>query len=144
MKLIVKVLLLLITLLPWNVLPQEDKDGEDLTGFYRTMAIADAQMEQSLTFGLEEDEMDYWRDQYNFEKNLKQENYTAYKTYIFFKRRSYLEHQQGCDIATNHGKGYNKQASFYRVHGQVSLNGKRIGAIDLTASPTVVSQRNKW
>ncbi len=143
MKRSITLLLILITCLPWGLRPQEEKGGESDTSFYRTMAIDDALMEQSLKFALEEDEMDYWKDQRNFEKTLKQENYTAYKTYIFFKRRSYLEHKQGCDIATNHGKGYNKQASFYAIHGQRSFSDQDIVAKDLMVSPSLVSQRHK-
>ncbi|NNJ89629.1 MAG: hypothetical protein HKP53_09515 [Eudoraea sp.] len=125
MKRSVTLLLILMTCLPWAVRPQEEKGGESETNFYGNMAITDALKEQSLAFVLEEDEMDYWKDQRNFEKSLKQENYTAYKTYIFFKRRSYLEHEQGCDIASEHGKGYNKQASFYTIQGKIALTGTK-------------------
>jgi hypothetical protein len=105
------------------------------------MAIEDALMEQSLNFALEEDEMDYWKDQRNFEKTLKQENYTAYKTYIFFKRNSYLEHKQSCDIASEHGKGYNKQASFYTIQGKMSIANVMINNLPLQ-NTTLASQRH--
>ncbi|WP_297760600.1 hypothetical protein [uncultured Muriicola sp.] len=142
MKRSITLLLILITCLPWGLRAQEEKGGESVISFYRSMAIEDALLEQSLNFALEEDEMDYWKDQRNFENNLKQENYTAYKTYIFFKSRSYLEHKQGCDIATKHGKGYKKQASFYATHAQRSLSDKDIAAKDLIVSPSLVSQRH--
>jgi len=122
MKHKIALILILISCLPWGVRPQEDKGGESLTRFYRTMAIADALVEHSLNFTMEEDEMDYWKDQRNFERRLKQENYTAYKTYIFYKRRSYQEHEQSCDIAIEHGKGYNEQASFYTIHGAIAVS----------------------
>ncbi len=143
MKRSITYLLILITCLPWGVRPQEDKGGESDASFYRSMAIDDALLEQSLNFALEEDEMDYWKDQRNFENTLKQENYTAYKTYIYFKRRSYLEHKQSCDIASEHGKGYKKQASFYFIHGQRSFSDQGIVAKDLMVSPSLVSQRHK-
>lgn len=122
MKRSATLLLILIICLPWGVRPQEDNGGESVSRFYGSMAIEDALMEQNLNFALEEDEIDYWRDQRNFEKSLKLENYSAYKTYIFYKRRSYLEHKQSCDIASEHGKGYNKQALFYTTQGRIAAS----------------------
>jgi len=122
MKTCITLLLILITSLPWGLFAQEEEGGEAVTGFYRSMAIEDALMEQSLNFALEDDEMDYWKDQRNFEKSLKQKNYTAYKTYISHKRKSYLQHKQSCDIASEHGKGYNKQALFYTTQGRITAS----------------------
>jgi hypothetical protein len=141
MKLSVNILLILLTCLPWGLRPQQGTDEKTMTSFYSTMAIADAQIEQSLTFALEEDEMDYWTDQQNFEKSLKQENYTAYKTYIFFKRRSYLEHKQSCDIAAEHGKGYNKQASFYTIQGNMTLATSGIAELPLTNTGLAIKRQ---
>jgi len=144
MKRSVTLLLILITCLPWGVRPQEDNGGEDVSSFYRSMAIEDALMEQSLNFALEEDETDYWKDQRNFENTLKRENYTAYKTYIFYKRRSYLEHKQSCDIASEHGKGYNKQASFYTIQGKMTLvfQGEKANS-ELLSENIVASKKHK-
>lgn len=86
--------------------------------FYRIMALNDAQMEEDLVFSSEEDEADYWRDQFQFEKELKEKEYSAYKNYIHFKRIAYLEHQSECEIAENHGKGYLAQADFYASQGR--------------------------
>jgi len=141
MKRSITLLLILITCLPWGFRAQEEKGEESVASFYRNMAIEDAHLEQSLNFTLEEDEMDYWKDQRNFEKTLKQENYTAYKTYIFFKRNSYLEHKQSCDIASKHGKGYNKQASFYTIQGKMSIANVMINNLPLT-NTTLASQRH--
>ncbi len=113
--------LILCICLPCSLSAQEEIGGAPMASFYRSMAIEDSLMEQSLTFALEEDETDFWKDQRNFENSLKQENYTAYKTYIFYKRRAYLEHNKNCDISNEHGKGYNKQASFYSVQGRIAL-----------------------
>lgn len=85
--------------------------------FYESIALRDAQLEATLVFTSEEDESDYWKDQLNFEKRLKKELYRAYKTYIFFKRKAYQEHQKECDIVAYHGNGYNTKALFYEVHG---------------------------
>ena len=83
--------------------------------FYEQMANRDARLEATLDFSTEEDEADYWRDQLNFEMRLKKDSYRAYKTYIYFKKKSYQEHQKECDIAQYHGKGYVKKALFYKV-----------------------------
>ena len=85
--------------------------------FYRVMALNDARMEENLVFSTEEDETDYWKDQFRFEKELKEKEYSAYKNYIHYKRIAYLEHQSECEIAENHGKGYLAQAHFYASQG---------------------------
>lgn len=85
----------------------------EILDYYRQMAISDAQLEQTLVFQTPEDEADYWKDQLQFEKRLKEIAYSAYKTYIYFKGKVYLAHQEECDIAINHGKGYASQANFY-------------------------------
>ncbi len=85
--------------------------------FYRQMALNDAHMEEDLVFSSEEDEADYWKDQFRFEKELKEKEYSAYKNYIHYKRIAYLEHQSECDIAENHGNGYLAQANFYASQG---------------------------
>jgi hypothetical protein len=144
MKRSITLLLILITCLPWGLRAQDEIGGESVASFYRSMANEDALTEQSLNFALEEDEMDYWKDQRNFEKTLKQENYTAYKTYIFFKRQSYLEHEQNCNIASEHGKGYNKQASFYIIQGEKALVlESEIAKNGLLSNQIVASQKHK-
>ncbi|WP_372974247.1 hypothetical protein [Muriicola sp.] len=86
--------------------------------FYQQMALSDAQLEASLRFSSLEDETDYWKDQLSFEKQLKEKEYSAYKTYIYYKRKAYHMHQEECDIKENHGKGYNIQALFYQTQGK--------------------------
>ncbi len=144
MKRNITLLLILITCLPWGLRAQEEMGGESVTSFYRTMAIEDALMEQSLNFALEEDEMDYWKDQRNFEKTLKQENYTAYKSYIFFKRRSYLEHKQSCDIASEHGIGYNKQALFYTTQGKIAVSNANRSTEKFRLTEETLASKHKY
>ncbi len=100
----------------WGYPQREAALGDDY-GFYQRMALNDAYMEESMRFDSQEDEADYWRDQLNFEKQLKQKAYSSYKTYIFYKSKAYLSHQSECDIKVNHGRGYNRQALFYITQG---------------------------
>jgi len=110
--------------------------------FYQRMAISDALYEETLSFTSEEDEADYWKDQLNFEKQLKEVAYSAYKTYIFYKRKAYLDHQQDCDIARFHGKGYNKQASFYGIHGLRSAGREGDVTKNIGISSNLASKQN--
>ncbi|GGD47954.1 hypothetical protein [Muriicola marianensis] len=110
---------------------QGDGTPVSILDFYQEMALNDAQMEASLRFSSPEDEADYWKDQLFFEKQLKEKEYTAYKTYIFYKRKAYRMHQEGCDIKANHGKGYNLQARFYHKHGSTEEEEKMNASGDL-------------
>ena len=124
MKPIRKALAALLVLI--SCLGYSQEAGTDLafSDFYEQMALRDARLEATLEFTAEDDEADYWRDQLNFEMRLKKDSYRAYKTYIFYKRESYQEHQKECDIAQYHGKGYVNKALFYDIHGlSTSLEG---------------------
>ncbi|NER09677.1 hypothetical protein SAMN06265375_101807 [Muriicola jejuensis] len=113
----------------WGYTQWED-NGMDLGGFYEQMALSDAHMEETMRFTSQEDEADYWKDQLNFEKKLKEKEYSAYKIYIFYKRRAYQSHQAECDITVNHGKGYNRQALFYSAQGIPGENGPGDVSVD--------------
>ncbi|QBA63155.1 hypothetical protein [Muriicola soli] len=117
MKRILTAMITVLTLMSYTGHTQGKETDVAFFEFYESIAIRDAQLEAILEFTSEEDESDYWKDQLNFEKRLKKEKYRAYKTYIFFKRKAYQEHQKECDIVAYHGNGYNKKALFYEVHG---------------------------
>ena len=106
----------LLTMSYWGF-GQDEKAIEQDLEFYRVMALNDAQMEEDLVFSNEEDEADYWKDQFRFEKELKEKEYSAYRNYIHHKRLAYLEHQSECEISEKHGKGYLAQAKFYTSQG---------------------------
>ncbi|MEZ2413962.1 hypothetical protein ACA086_03295 [Muriicola sp. E247] len=118
------------------------EDGTDLafSDFYKQMANRDARLEATLEFSTEDDEADYWRDQLNFEMRLKKDSYRAYKTYIYFKKKSYQEHQKECDIAQYHGKGYVKKALFYNIHGLSSSLEDGDVAKHTKIAPTLASK----
>lgn len=130
---------LLLTFWGYTQMGEADKV---ILSYYQQRAISDAELEKTLKFSSVEDEVDYWKDQLNFEKQLKAEEYSAYKTYIFFKRKAYLEHQEECDILVNHGKGYHGQAFFYATHGVIGQ--KETGDIsgNLHKAATLASQRH--
>lgn len=136
------ILLLSLALLSYWGYTQAEGTGVDILEFYKQMAISDAEVEETLVFASIEDEADYWTDQHNFEKRLKELEYSAYKTYIFYKRKAYLEHQLHCDISANHGMGYNGQASFYGAHGNLRESGGDDISGNHNPTPVGVSQRH--
>jgi len=117
MKLNWQVLFIVLILLPLTINSQVIDSKKEEIAFYAAMAQKDALFEQSIPLDVEEDEMDFWRDQKKFEQDLKQNNYTAYKAYLQGKNEAYYFHEQHCDSSCNHGEYYYLQASFYYTYG---------------------------
>ncbi len=119
MKLIWQAVVLIMILLPLNINSQLVDTKKEVIAFYTAMAEKDALFEQSIRLDSAEDEADFWKDQKEFEQDLKQHNYTAYKSYLKGKKEAYHFHEQHCKTKENHGEYYYLQASFYYIHGSL-------------------------
>ena len=99
--------------------------------FYGKLAQRDAAYEQGLHFSNEQDELDYWRDQKNFEKLLLQTNPKAYHIYITTKRPTYLNHIQDCHKECAHGNFYKRElASYLLKTANDSLNVQLLSEVN--------------
>ncbi len=111
------VLLLGCCVCPMMGTAQEGQLSETRLAFFENQAIADAHYEHHVHWQSEEDELDYWTDQRNYEKTLQQYQTHGYQVYIYSKRQAYRKHQAACDAECGHGDYYQLQASFYFQHG---------------------------
>lgn len=84
---------------------------------YEDRARQDAAYEQQIQWQTEEDEVDYWTDQRNFEKALQNSYAEGFQVYINSKRAAYMEHQRTCGDQCHHGDYYQLQASYYFQNG---------------------------
>lgn len=81
--------------------------------FYENLALRDAQYEQKLyTMGLQ-DELDYWTDQHNYERQLGMENFAAYLVYMKSKKEAYQQHLQSCTECCAHSRRFFERAREY-------------------------------
>lgn len=76
-------------------------------------ALADARYEQHMRWLTPDDELDYWRDQRNFEAALEKRFFQGYLTYITTKQSVYRDHMTACASSCGHGDYYELQAAYY-------------------------------
>jgi len=106
-------LLFCLVICPFYGHTQELAPREAHRAFFEQRALADATYEQKASWHSEEDELDYWKDQRNFERELKQKDFLGYQIYISNKREAYAAHQAVCGRQSQHGDYYLLQAAFY-------------------------------
>lgn len=97
---------------------QAGGDAQNPHQFYAEQARTDGLTEQELTFAIEKDEWDYWKDQRAYERQLYIKDAASYAAYIRSKKDVYAAHQPLCSDACGHGDYYFIQASFYLQFGQ--------------------------
>ena len=90
--------------------------------FYLKLGFKDAIYEQTMGNISHEDEVDFWRDQKSFERQLQQKDAVAYQNYLNGKHIAYGQHHKNCDESCGHSDLYLRQASFYAVNGSFALD----------------------
>ncbi|MGB5818479.1 MAG: hypothetical protein WBG90_03270 [Saonia sp.] len=115
-------LLILISWLPVGLFSQQLPEKQESLSFFEHRALVDAQREQLLRLHLEKDELDFWKDQRNFEKALQQHSLNGYYTYLIGKRTAYAEHEKTCGQQCAHGDYYYLMAAYY---SQIGLKDDR-------------------
>ena len=127
MKRICQILLLsLLPVISWQgkLYAQEEIAQQKALTFFMEKAQEDAIYEQNIQLQSTEDELDFWKDQRNYERALKKLSYTAYQVYINTKLEAYESHISQCQSLNKHGKHFFLQANFYAAQGKrVKLNG---------------------
>jgi hypothetical protein len=96
---------------------QEGRPSESRLAVFEQRAMEDALYEQYMQWQTEEDELDYWTDQLNYERKLQKDYSHGYRVYISSKRDAYMKHQPECDAQCLHGDYYQLQAAFYSQFG---------------------------
>jgi len=86
--------------------------------FFMEKALEDAIYEQNIKLQFSEDEIDFWKDQRNYERALKKKSYTAYQVYINTKLEAYDSHRLVCETPHKHSEHYLFQETFYAKQGR--------------------------
>ncbi|MFH4963948.1 hypothetical protein V8G69_03010 [Gaetbulibacter sp. M235] len=81
--------------------------------YYRKRALEDAKYEQQFSAETKAEEETFWKDQQNYENNLKKKDRKAYKAYMKGKEDAYASHYAHCDHHCHHSDYYYHQATFY-------------------------------
>lgn len=76
-----------------------------LLRFYESLAERDALYEQNLRLD-HQDELDYWTDQENFERELGKSNFSFYLVYMKSKKEAHRSYLQQCDGSCQHSDVY--------------------------------------
>ena len=76
-----------------------------LLRFYENLAERDAAYEQGFQLD-QQDELDYWNDQENFERELGKSNFSFYLVYMKSKKEAHREYLKECEGSCVHSEVY--------------------------------------
>ena len=85
----------------------------DKQDYYKQRAEEDAKFEQQFSAETEKDEETFWKEQKDYERNLKRKDKKAYKAYMKGKKDAYASHYNHCNNHCHHSDHYYHHASFY-------------------------------
>lgn len=83
------------------------------SSYYQTRAREDAQQEQQFQANSKKEERTFWKEQKEYEKNLKSDDRRAYRLYIEAKNDAYASHYHNCDGTCHHSDYYYQNAGYY-------------------------------
>jgi uncharacterized protein (DUF2344 family) len=78
----------------------------DKKSYYQNRALEDAKYEQHFIADTKTEEASFWKEQKEYEKNLKQKDKKAHKAYLRSKKESYAKHYNHCDSHCHHSDTY--------------------------------------
>ena len=91
----------------------EKKSKADIKRYYQQRAKEDAKFEQDFKGISKADENKFWKEQKEYEKELKKRDRVAYKAYLQGKKDAYSEHYEHCNNHCEHSTHYQYHANFY-------------------------------
>jgi hypothetical protein len=81
--------------------------------YYNKRAKEDAKFEQEFTATSKAEDKKFWKEQKQYEKELKKRDQVAHKAYMKGKRDAYAEHSDHCNSYCNHGYYYQYHVNYY-------------------------------
>jgi hypothetical protein len=91
----------------------ENETKIDKESYYQKRALEDAKYEQQFNAESKTEEEAFWKDQKQYEKDLKKRDRKAYRAYMKEKKNAYASHYEHCDHHCHHSEYYYHHASFY-------------------------------
>lgn len=85
----------------------------DKKSYYQERAQEDAKYEQHFSADTKAEEASFWKEQKEYENNLRQKDKKAHKAYLKSKKEAYANHYDHCDSHCHHSEYYYQHASFY-------------------------------
>ncbi|WP_100615019.1 hypothetical protein [Confluentibacter citreus] len=85
----------------------------DKKSYYQKRAEEDAKFEQQFSSKNKAEEETFWKEQKNYENDLKRKDKKAYKAYMKGKKDAYANHYEHCNHHCHHSDYYYHHASFY-------------------------------
>ena len=85
----------------------------DKITYYEERGREDANFELTFTAKTKAEEKAFWKEQKEYEKELKKKNRKAHQAYIASKEDVYTTHHSHCDSHCHHSDAFYGQAGFY-------------------------------
>jgi hypothetical protein len=85
----------------------------DKTTYYQQRGSEDANYELTFKAKTKAEERAFWKEQKEYEKDLKKKNRKAYQVYIASKQDVYTTHHSHCDAHCHHSDSFYGHARFY-------------------------------
>jgi hypothetical protein len=103
-----------------NVQSQETKatysselKSKNNLSYYQTKGEQDAELEKKFKASSRSEERAFWKEQEQYEKNLKKENKRAYRVYVQSKNDAYAAHFHSCSDHCHHSDYWYQHAGYY-------------------------------
>lgn len=87
-------------------------NSDEIT-YYQQRGREDANYELTFKAKTKAEEKAFWKEQKEYEKDLKKKNRKAYRTYIASKEDVYTSHHFHCDANCHHSDSFYGHAGFY-------------------------------
>jgi hypothetical protein len=87
--------------------------NQEKSSYYGQRGAEDANYELQFKAKSKSDEVSFWQEQQQYEKELKKDNKRAYRAYIRGKKEAYAEHHHHCDDHCYHSDSFYQHAGFY-------------------------------
>lgn len=88
-------------------------NNDDKKEYYHKRAKEDAAFEQKYKPKSNAEERKFWKEQKQYEKDLKAKDKIAYEAYMQGKKDAYSEHYENCADHCHHSRYYHSRINFY-------------------------------
>ena len=86
---------------------------EDLKSYYQKRASEDAKFEQNFKATSKSEERKFWKEQKDYEEDLKEKDSIAHEAYMNGKRDAYAAHSENCNNHCDYSRYYHSHVVLY-------------------------------
>lgn len=92
---------------------ENNVQAETKITYYQQRGAEDAKFEMEFTAKTKAEEKAFWKEQKEYEKELKKKNRKGYRAYMARKKEAYTEHYYHCNEHCHHNNSFYNHAAFY-------------------------------